>query len=146
MEKKVSTDVLWMRLFKAPSVREFIEHNSDELDPPSFALYIGALCRGQGEVPEHIINRAGIERSFGHQIFRGARNPSRDTVLQLAFGFNADTELAQSLLRHAGHSPLYPRIRRDAAVCYCLEHGMPLIEAQQMLSDLSLPLIGGGSI
>lgn len=145
MEKKVTTEALWARLLNAPSARDYIENAGTELDPPAFAKFISSLCRERGEVAEHIINRAGIERSFGHQLFRGARNPSRDTVLQLAFGFGADTELAQALLRRAGHSQLYPRIRRDAAVVYCLEHGASLIETQQLLAELALPLLGGGT-
>jgi hypothetical protein len=64
-------------------------------------------------------------------------------VLQLAFGFEADVEQTQLLLRHAGHCALYPRIKRDATISYCLKNGYSLIETQQTLSELALPLIGG---
>lgn len=64
-------------------------------------------------------------------------------VLLLAFGFKADVKGAQELLRYSRHSPLYPRIKRDAAIGYCLEHRMSATEAQLMLSELELPAIGG---
>lgn len=142
---KASTSVLWMNLFKSTSVQTYLEDNEAELGLPTFAEYISSLCRERGEVPERIIKRAGIERAFGHQIFRGARNPSRDTVLQLAFGFEADIEQAQNLLRHAGQSGLYPRIKRDATVCYCLANGYSLMETQHILTSLALPMIGGAA-
>jgi len=141
--KNVSTTTLWARLFRAPSATTYLDANAGELGLPTFAEYATALCRARGEVVERIIKRSGLERCFGHQLFRGVRRPSRDSVLMLAFGFEADVELAQTLLRHARHSQLYPRIQRDAIISYCLQHGYSLMDAQQMLMDLSLPLIGG---
>ncbi|NLI52890.1 MAG: hypothetical protein GX417_01040 [Clostridiales bacterium] len=140
---KASTSVLWTNLFKSASAKTYLENNGEELGLPTFAEYITGCCRERGEVPERVIKRAGIERAFGHQIFRGIRNPSRDSVLQLAFGFEADVEQTQLLLRHAGHCALYPRIKRDATISYCLKNGYSLIETQQTLSELALPLIGG---
>ncbi|HBT65439.1 MAG TPA: hypothetical protein DEB10_12355 [Ruminococcaceae bacterium] len=142
-KKPLPTSKLWEQLIKATSVKQFIGQNESEIGLPAFCEYISALCKERGEVPEHVIKKANIERSFGHAIFRGDRNPSRDTVLQLAFGFGADVELAQALLRHAGHSLLYPRVPRDTAIIYCLIHGTSIIETQHILMELNLPLIGG---
>lgn len=143
-KKQLPTSDMWEQLVKAASVQQFIGQNESEIGLPAFFEYIGALCRERDEVPERVIKRANIERSFGHSIFRGDRNPSRDTVLQLAFGFGADVELAQSLLRHAGHSLLYPRVPRDTVIGYCLIHKTSFIETQHILMELNLPLIGGG--
>jgi hypothetical protein len=106
----VPTSVLWSHLFEAPSAETFIEENAENLNARPFHEYITLLCKQRGEVPERVIRRAGIERSFGHQLFHGARRPSRDTVLLLAFGFGADVELAQTLLKYARCSALYPRV------------------------------------
>ncbi|HBR02747.1 MAG TPA: hypothetical protein DD738_09055 [Ruminiclostridium sp.] len=143
-EQKTST--LFRLLFKAPNLEQFMEKSAEEMKLQSFCEYITRLCKEQDEVPEHIIRRANIERSFGHQIFRGARNPSRDTVLQLAFGFNADVDTTQELLKCARMSALYPRIKRDAAIIYCLHNRFTVMEAQRVLHEMELPLIGGGEI
>lgn len=142
-KKPLSTSKLWEQLIKATSAKQFIGQNESAIGLPAFCEHISALCKERNEVPERVIKKANIERSFGHAIFRGDRNPSRDTVLQLAFGFDADVELAQSLLWHAGHSPLYPRVPRDAAISYCLLNSTGIIEAQRILMELDLPLIGG---
>lgn len=141
---RISTSRFFHLLLRAPSPERFIEDNADSMGLPPFCAHITALCQKQGGVAERIIRRANIERSFGHQLFRGTRNPSRDTVLQLAFGFEADVDTAQELLKHAGMSALYPRVKRDAAILYCLHHRFTLVEAQQVLHQMGLPLLGGG--
>ena len=81
--------------------------------------------------------------SYGHRLFAGGRNPSRDTVLQLAFGFELDPEGAQELLKIARAAQLHPKVKRDAVIAFCLHRGQSLIEAQQALMDHGLPILGG---
>lgn len=139
----IRTSGLLNLIFKAVSPKQFFEKNEAHLHVPTFSEYITNLCKERGEVPEHIIKRTPLERSFGHQLFTGRRNPSRDTVLMLAFGFKADLDTAQELLKIAGFSALYPRGKRDAMLIYCLHHHINVMEAQIMLHDLNLPILGG---
>jgi hypothetical protein len=71
------------------------------------------------------------------------RNPSRDTVLQLAFGFEMDTDETQQLLKIAGVTALHPRVKRDAVIAYCLHNRKSVMEVQRLLFDNNLPLMGG---
>ncbi len=143
---RTSTTSFLSCLLKAPDLEQFIKNNADEMQMPPFNEYITQLCKKRGEVPEHIIRRANIERSYGHQIFRGARNPSRDTVLQLAFGFEANVDEAQELLKYAGKNTLYPRVKRDAALIYCLRDHFTIVETQRVLHEMGLPLLGTGEM
>lgn len=143
-QNSLSTDELLVLLFKSPSLSLFLDGRNLDLAMPSFSDYISSLCAEQNEVPEHIIQRSGLEKSFGHQLFNGRRAPSRDTVLQLAFGFSLSVPETQELLRIARKSPLYPRVKRDAAIIYCLYHGISFVDAQIILHDLCLPVLGGG--
>ena len=140
----LSTEELLALLFKSPSLSVFLEGRSSDIALPSFSEYISSLCAKQNRVPEHVIQRAGLEKSFGHQLFSGRRMPSRDTALQLAFGFSLSVAETQQLLRIAGKSALYPRVKRDAAIIYCLYHGVSLVDAQIILYELDLPVLGGG--
>ena len=142
-ENSVKTSALFRLLFKTSNLKEFMEIYADDMHLPSFSEYISGLCQNSGEVPERIIKRANIERSFGHQLFKGTKKPSRDTVLQLAFGFEADVDTAQELLKYAGMCALYPRVKRDTAILYCLNNHFTIVETQNVLHDMNLPLIGG---
>ena len=140
--ENVTTLELWARLFKAPSIDRFLA-DSGRSELPAFSDYITDLATARNEKPERIINRSGLERSFGHRLFSGGRNPSRDTVLQLAFGFQMTPDETQQLLKVAQASPLHPKVKRDAVIAYCLHNGRQLIDAQQALHEYGLPLLGG---
>lgn len=137
------TSALLRQLSDAPDLEQFIETNADILAVPSLPNYLAGLCAASGEAPERVILRAGIERTYGHQLFNGTRNPSRDKVIQLAFGLQLDVDGAQKLLQVAHRNPLYPKIKRDAAILYCLQRGLDVFEAQSLLHSLGLTMLGG---
>lgn len=142
---KGSTSELFDMLFKVQNLKNFVEENESDFVLPSFSEYITALSNIKNEVPERIIARANLEKAYGHKLFSGARNPSRDTVIQLAFGFEADVDQTQELLKIARKSLLYPRSKRDAAILYCLHSHVSVVEAQIILDDLGLPILGEGN-
>lgn len=136
---------MWGRLFASPDLNGFLASDADRYELPKLSEYITELCDARDIKPESVIKRANIERSYGHRLFRGSRNPSRDTVLQLAFGFGMDVKDAQQLLKVARHAALHPKVRRDAVIAFGLENGWSVIETQQCLYDNDMPLMGGAS-
>ncbi len=140
----MTTEELLKLLFMESSLEHLMKRDTGSVQLPSFSDHISALCRSRGEVPEKVIKRADIEKSFGHQLFSGRRNPSRDTVLQLAFGFEMDYEAAQELLKIARKSLLHPKVKRDMVIVYCLQHRYSLVDCQLALQEYGLPLLGEG--
>jgi hypothetical protein len=141
-ESKPRTSTLLQRLFKTANLKDFLDTNEANLQAPVFHQYIEKLCEETGEKKENVIKCSSIERTYGHQLFNGTRKPSRDKVIQLAIGFELDVAGAQKLLQIAQKSLLYPRIKRDAAIIYCITHQYGIIETQSMLSDLKLHMLG----
>ncbi len=138
----LSTSTLLKRLFKTASIMRFLNHFDREMENVSFDTYITELCIRKNVIPEHVILNGGIERTYGHQLFSGRRKPSRDKVIQLAFGFELTYNETQTLLKAARKSQLYPKIKRDAAVIFALKRKVGIVEFQNMLHDLKLPLLG----
>lgn len=141
-KSKISTATLMKRLFNTTRLHAFMDTYDGDFVKATFHEYIQKLCSEKGLVTEHVIRRAGIDRTYGHQLFSGHRRPSRDKAIQLAFGFSLNAEEAQELLKTAGKSLLYPKIKRDAAILYCLQNGVGFFEAQATLEELELPLMG----
>lgn len=141
--KKIRTSSLLDKLFKTSNLERFIERNANDMEIPLFHIYISELCQTMGQVPERVIKLASIERTYGHQLFNGTRKPSRDKVIQLAFGFGLGVDDAQKLLKIAQKSLLYPKIKRDAVILYCLNNQKSIIETQSVLETLGLILLGG---
>ena len=139
----ITTQELWAKLFRSSSAERFLADSGEALELPAFSDYITELCKAKGEKPERVLKRGDIESSYGHRLFAGGRNPSRDTVLQLAFGLELDADAAQQLLKVARAAPLHPRVKRDAVIAFCLHHHRPIIEAQQLLSENNIQILGG---
>ncbi len=142
--EKNSTGALMGRLLKATNIRRFIDKNASCMRVAPFHEYIRQKCNETGAVPEQVIKRSDIERTYGHQLFRGLRAPSRDKVIQLAFGFEFGVEDTQKLLKAARKSLLYPKIKRDAAILFCINRGMSIFDAQAVLEELGISLLGEG--
>jgi len=141
--KSITTAELWAKLFKSASMEGYLTGSDGIQVLPDFCEYISALLKDKNEKAETVIKRGGLESSFGHKLFSGTRNPSRDTVLQLAFGFELDADETQQLLKIARATALHPRVKRDAVIAYCLQHQKTFMETQELLYDNHLPLIGG---
>ena len=140
---RVRTDTLMRRIFKADTLDELLRQNAPSMQAEPFSAHLAALCAQRGLVPERVIRRAEIDRSYGHQLFNGTRQPSRDKVLQLALGMGLSVDEAQRLLRAADRSPLYPRIKRDAVVLFALGKSLGVNEVQALLVQHGLTPLGG---
>ena len=141
--KRIRTEELLRMLVQERNLEQFFLCFEETWRTVSFAEYLRLWCKRQGLVPEQVIRRANLEKSFGHQLFSGKRNPSRDTVLQLAFALEADVAQTQELLRVARKSTLYPRIKRDTVIIYCLHNHVSLVDTEIILEELGLPILGG---
>lgn len=137
-----TTNTLKKRIIQSKSFQEYVEQNRQSFEKRSICEYLKDLCRERSLVPEQVIRAAQIDRTYGHQLFNGTRKPSRDKLLQLSFGFSLSLEETQTLLQLAGKSPLYARIKRDAACIFVISHKKSILELQYLLSQLQLPLLG----
>ena len=142
MQRNLSTQELWAQLFQERSPDLVLSDICVQQDLPPLNEYLRALCEARGEKPERILKRGNIDISFGHRIFAGRRNPSRDTVLQLAFGLELDAEETQQLLKIARATAMHPRVKRDAVIAYCLQHHYSLMDTQEVLFTNGIPAIG----
>jgi hypothetical protein len=138
-----STNELMQKLFKTSSINRFIKrYDSKATGIPPFHKYIRNLCTTKNILPKTVSEKAQIEYNYGLQLFKGIRKPSRDKVIQLAFGFEMDIAKTQKLLTVARKSVLYPKIKRDAVIIYALKHSYNIQDTQTMLFELSIPLLG----
>ena len=136
-----STNDLLKQIVGSKNFWDVLDGNKDTFEERSISEYLRRLCEEQGIVPEQVIKKAQIDRTYGHQLFNGTRNPSRDKLIQLSRGFELSLEETQTLLKKAGKSMLYPKIKRDAACIYGISHGMNVMELQELLLSVDVPLL-----
>lgn len=125
------TDELLHELLAAPNPEAFIERH--DIAHRSLAEYLNELLAAKGLRRSAVVRAAGINETFGYQIFKGQRNPSRDKVLQLALAMGCDLIETRRLMRAAGVNELYCKDRRDAIVLFCIDHGLGLQQTNEEL-------------
>lgn len=136
-----NTTRLLNELKNAKTFVGFTDKNPDVFCDESIADCLQRLCFERNAELAQVIRRSGIDRTYGYQLFNGRRSPSRDKLIQLAFGFPLTLSELQMLLRMAGKSQLYPRIRRDAAIIYGLNNNYTVTQMQELLEEQKLPLL-----
>lgn len=136
-----NTTRLLNELKNAKTFVGFTDKNPDVFCDESISDCLQRLCFERNAELAQVIRRSGIDRTYGYQLFNGRRSPSRDKLIQLAFGFPLTLSELQMLLRMAGKSQLYPRIRRDAAIIYGLNNNYTVTQMQELLEEQKLPLL-----
>lgn len=103
---------------------------------PSCSQVLKELLDQAGMSPSSWIAATNISKSYGYQILRGERTPGRDILLRTVLALHLSLEEAQRLLAIVGCGPLYPRVRRDAAVIFAIHQNLTLLETEELLSSL----------
>lgn len=128
-----STEQLLNELSKAEDVFEFAKENQMELESYSLTGLLEDLLVKYGKQKKDVIRDSGLDTTYGYQIFDGRKNPRRDKLLQLAFGFPLTVDEANRVFRAAGVSDLYVRCKRDTICMYCLQQKMTVDECNALL-------------
>lgn len=118
------TEEVLQELLDAPSLDEFID--AHEFPAVTLPEFLERMLEKKGLKRSRVVRMADLNETFGYQIFTGARNPSRDKVLQIAFAMALSLRETNRALMAAGASSLDPKCRRDAIIIFCIDQGCSL--------------------
>lgn len=139
--KDISTNLLIKEIKESSNVEEYIARYEYDLESMDFKAYINHLLKEKNMKKSQVIKNSTLHRTYGYQVFSGIKNPSRDKVLMLAFGFSLDFDATQRLMSYAKYSPLYPKNKRDAAITFALMNQMNIDDTNGMLYDMQMDLL-----
>jgi len=126
------TEELLEELLKAPDPSKYADKN--HVGNRRLSEYLQQLLDEKGLNRAEVIREAGINNTFGYEIFTGRKeNPSRNYILQLAFAMKLDFRTANRLLQAAHVNGLYCKNRRDAIIIFCLNKGYGLQKTDEEL-------------
>ena len=132
MERR-NTDDLRSELMDTPDLTTFLAANEDNFSSASAVARLNEMLEKKGLSKAALAKQSGMSEIYLHQIFAGRRNPSRSRMLCLCFGLSASLEETQELLRLCGLAELYPKVRRDAIIIFCLDRGCSLQKVNEEL-------------
>ena len=125
------TEELLNELLSSPDPNSFL--SSANPSSRSLAEYLQQLLGEKGLERSKVVRDAGLNDTFGYQIFKGTRKASRDKVLQLAFAMHLGLRETDRLLQAAGANELYCKNRRDAIIIFAVQKGYTLQKANEEL-------------
>lgn len=125
------TEQLLDELLSSPTPDAYI----DSRDPGTTTLseYLNQLLTEKSLKRSEVVRMANLNETFGYQIFTGARNASRNKILQIALAMALTLRETNRALTFAGVSTLYPRNRRDAIIIFCIDRGCSLQKTNEEL-------------
>lgn len=129
--KEPLTEELLEELLAAPDPHRYIDRNN--VGQRSLSEYLQQLLEEKGRKRADVVREAGLNETFGYQIFTGARKASRDKVLQLAFALHLSLRETDRLLQAAGVNELYCKNRRDAIIIFAIDKGYSLQKTDEEL-------------
>lgn len=128
-----STEEL-LELLENLDIEEFKKEESfQNVDMPT---YLNDILNQHNLQPKDVILKLNMERSYAYQILNGRRNPTRNFLIRIAFLCQLSVDETQKLLSAGNRPILYPRNRFDAAVLYCIQHGLSEEELNELLKDI----------
>lgn len=133
-----TTDEL-LKILKNKNVDTYLEENKDELVNQPLKDYLNKLLAEKNLTIPEVVKNSNMAQVYTNQIFSGVKkNPSRDKLIQLCFGMNADFDETQTILKYSGYAPLYPRDKRDSIIISAFMNNLPLMKCNEMLDENNL--------
>lgn len=125
------TEDLLRHIIAASSPDEYLAEG--ETVDRSLSDYLFDLLRERGIKRADVVRASGLHQTVVYDIFSGKSYPGRDNAIMLAFGLGCDLVETQRLLRLAGVSELWPKVRRDAIVIWGIKEGLSREECDDEL-------------
>lgn len=139
---KKTTGELLELLKKSPAAASYMEHAADDLIRQiPLSVYLTNLIEEKAMEKSRLIRLSGLDRGYVYDILAGKKNPSRDKVLALCFAMSLSAEDTQQLLKSTGYAPLYVRLERDSIILFGLEHGISLMETNELLFEMNYEVL-----
>jgi hypothetical protein len=138
------TEELLAKLRASTSIESYLGERN--VEDRSLVEYLLFLLEEKGMKRADVVRASGINATVVYDIFAGKSRPGRDHAIMLALAMHCDLRETQRLLRLAGVSELWCKVRRDAIIIWCVDHGYSRVETDDELWRLGeKTLFGMGS-
>lgn len=125
------TDELLKELLDAPSIDTYVDQH--DFIERTLSEYLQQLLEEKHLERARVVRMADLNETYGYQIFTGARQPTRNKVLQIAFAMALTLKETNRALTAAGTSALNCKDRRDAIIIFCIDRSCSLQKVNEEL-------------
>ena len=83
--------------------------------------------------PQDLSKHIDVERSTLYRLISGERLTTRNVLLRIALVMRLSLDETQALLRSGQRAELYPAVKRDALLIFCITHGLTMDQTEETL-------------
>lgn len=131
----LDTKLLMRLLRENANFDEFLARGGDAVNNPTLPVCLIRYLSEADMSVAQVAEASMLSQSFAYQVFSGIRKPGRNALISVALALGLDVESTQRLLVVAQKGELYPRVRRDAAILFAIEHGYSLLQTEELLQS-----------
>lgn len=129
-----STTELLNELKNFDSFKEYEKINKNSMINKTLSQYLCDLLKEKHLKKSDVIRKGELNESYAYQMFSGVKStPSKDKLICLSIGMDLSVDETNSLLKLAGLSPLYPRIKRDSIIIINMNNKKSVVEINEEL-------------
>ena len=129
-----STTELLNELKNFDSFKEYEKINKNSMINKTLSQYLCDLLEEKHLKKSDVIRKGELNESYAYQMFSGVKStPSKDKLICLSIGMDLSVDETNSLLKLAGLSPLYPRIKRNSIIIINMNNKKSVVEINEEL-------------
>lgn len=129
-----STTELLNELKNFDSFKKYEKINKNSMINKTLSQYLCDLLEEKHLKKSDVIRKGELNESYAYQMFSGVKStPSKDKLICLSIGMDLSVDETNSLLKLAGLSPLYPRIKRDSIIIINMNNKKSVVEINEEL-------------
>lgn len=137
-----STNELFEEIEKTADIDDYLNDNKEIVSAKKLSGILESLLVRKGLKKADVINNSEVNKIYAYQLFSGVKtSPERDKVIALLMAMQLDLDEIQSVLKTAGFAPLYPKIKRDSIIIYCIRKGRSVLDTNAELYEHSEPTL-----
>lgn len=135
MNHKTTTELL-KELQGFKTFEEYENANKNYMISKSLSEYLRELIEEKKLIKAEVIKKAQLNENYAYQLLSGLKsNPKRDKLICLCIGMELSVDETNSILKIAGLSPLYPRIKRDSIIILAINNNESVVKLNEKLFE-----------
>lgn len=121
---------------------DYISNTLTSSNDLSLHRYFENLFKAKSLSKSTVIKNADIDRTYGYEILRGDKKPSRDKILQICIGASFSLEETNKSLKLGNVGELYAKVPRDSVIIFCINKKLGIIEINELLFGYGFNILG----
>ena len=136
-----NTNELLSEIKQSTEIKSFLSKNNKYIKNLTLKEYLNILLKEKNISRKYVIKKSELNYTYGYQILNGTRKPTKDKLIQLAFGIGTNVEETNRILLIADAGGLYSKNRRDCIIIFAINKGLSLQQTNELLFKLNERLI-----